>query len=400
MLTFSPSIGSEPGLYQFLSQMGQLALWATLASTLLYFWSAWRLAGGHWEQAGGRLPVRFLPPAVEVGVIPWVMNKLYDKRGYAATLMSLVMKRAASAKIQQLNSRSKRRVVCLHNVPEYADGLTEVEKQTHQRLFYGYQEPLSYVALATDPVLLAGVEHERVASDAAAKFVVHHLRPWQKGMGLTVLLQILLAFLLQSPLNLVLGVLVYVFLFLGYFILFWSAWDEDNALARWLTIVSAKLPAVLALFATVYSGLYVWKAIYTETGYLGGMVIPVCLLTPLLMYLPMIQLTPEGYRARYELLGLKAYMTAESRVLPGEPACTLEHYEDLLPYAIGLGVEKQWTQRFYQSAGDRVSVSLSRLPYLPDGSLTYAAFAWTFVRRWVQLIRNTDYRSPYHRRHW
>ncbi|MCB1477399.1 MAG: DUF2207 domain-containing protein [Rhodobiaceae bacterium] len=90
----------------------------------------------------------------------------------------------------------------------------------------------------------------------------------------------------------------------------------------------------------------------------GGMI----KLVPLLIYLTMALIvlfgwlmpapTVEGQRLSEEIEGYKLYLSVaeEKRMnMKGAPLVTPEVYETHLPYAIGLGVEKQWSNAFAEA---------------------------------------------------
>ncbi len=61
------------------------------------------------------------------------------------------------------------------------------------------------------------------------------------------------------------------------------------------------------------------------------------------------RLTPEGRQLKDQLLGLKKYICLaekERMKLIDPPDKTPEHFEELLPYALALGVEHQWAESF------------------------------------------------------
>lgn len=78
--------------------------------------------------------------------------------------------------------------------------------------------------------------------------------------------------------------------------------------------------------------------------------------------------TPEGRRLMDEIEGLKLYLgVAEREELarmrgPGESAPLLDagRYEQLLPFAVALGVEDAWTEKFTEAAGAEAAAEATR----------------------------------------
>ncbi|MAI91126.1 DUF2207 domain-containing protein [Ponticaulis sp.] len=117
---------------------------------------------------------------------------------------------------------------------------------------------------------------------------------------------------------------------------------------RWNTayILIAGVASVLAIIIAIATSLN-WTSSHTLI--IGGLII----LNLIFMYLMPAQ-TKKGERARSEILGLRLYMeTAEKHQMNAVdphgdtlPAMSKDRYEELLPYAMALDVEKPWSKYF------------------------------------------------------
>jgi uncharacterized membrane protein len=115
-----------------------------------------------------------------------------------------------------------------------------------------------------------------------------------------------------------------------------------------------------SLFSIVYVGIFLigFANQLHAVAALVGVIISVIILALFARIIP--ARTEKGVAAREQLLGLKMYMeTAEKDRLQmlevpnaryatnaGEPVRTVELFEKLLPYAIVMGVEKEWADQF------------------------------------------------------
>lgn len=76
-----------------------------------------------------------------------------------------------------------------------------------------------------------------------------------------------------------------------------------------------------------------------------------------LLAMSLARLTPMGRSAMDEIEGLRRYLTLaeqDRHTVPGAPKMSPEHFERLLPYAVALGQEEQWTFNFQGwAAGQR-----------------------------------------------
>jgi uncharacterized membrane protein len=137
-------------------------------------------------------------------------------------------------------------------------------------------------------------------------------------------------------------------------------------------------------FATFFLGLFFCGPIvYFLIFYIDLVIISICFAIPFLNKLnilcnPILLVqflfsvyTPEGRKQQDAIDGFKMYlMTAEvdrMHFIGTPPTKTPELYEKYLPYAIALGIEKQWTQQFsmifkeiLRTKGDEYHYSWSR----------------------------------------
>jgi uncharacterized membrane protein YgcG len=88
--------------------------------------------------------------------------------------------------------------------------------------------------------------------------------------------------------------------------------------------------------------------------------------------------TPEGRAIMDEMEGFKMYLSVAEKDqlnLMHEPDLTPERFENLLPYAIALGVENQWGRKFEQALSRSLQESTSYRPAWYAGAGAVAAFS-------------------------
>ncbi|MBB4078491.1 hypothetical protein GGR28_001104 [Lewinella aquimaris] len=98
------------------------------------------------------------------------------------------------------------------------------------------------------------------------------------------------------------------------------------------------------------------------------------------------QPSPEQVALRTRIDAFREYLSmseSKRRRLPGAPTMTPEHYEDLLPYAIALGIHTKWTEYF----GDLLSDRQYRPTYLVGNQ---AFVAGDFSRRFSTVVRSSS----------
>ncbi|MGI9350353.1 MAG: DUF2207 domain-containing protein, partial [Rhizobiaceae bacterium] len=78
--------------------------------------------------------------------------------------------------------------------------------------------------------------------------------------------------------------------------------------------------------------------------------------------------TPLGRKRMDEIEGLETYLTLAEKDrmnMPGVPDFSTEHYEELLPYAVALGVEKPWSRAFEAWLAAAVAAGAVAASYSP-----------------------------------
>lgn len=103
---------------------------------------------------------------------------------------------------------------------------------------------------------------------------------------------------------------------------------------------------VMLVNAVMLAAVSFWGMI--EDPLLVGAFVTLILLNILFFFL-MGAPTPLGQKRSAEIQGLRRYLTvaeADRMNMAGAPRMSPQHYETLLPYAVALGVEKQWSRAF------------------------------------------------------
>lgn len=104
-----------------------------------------------------------------------------------------------------------------------------------------------------------------------------------------------------------------------------------------------------AIFGGVISCLIVILGIFTESNAIWGIFVLVVAVFGLFSYL-LSGYTKEGLKIKTEIDGFKLFLetteTDRLKVIGTPPTKTPELYEKYLPYAVALGVEKQWSKQF------------------------------------------------------
>jgi uncharacterized membrane protein YgcG len=203
--------------------------------------------------------------------------------------------------------------------------------------------------------VVIGKEHEprlEVVRDRLNSYLQVHSAKWYRAnrgwwlLGLLVaVLGGVLMLLTTDVLDMTssLGGLVFAGVFLvPVAILLKLAWQAPKKIMRWL----------LGLLALLFSW-PVWRGLYelaSSTPWPFTVVLLGLSALVLVYYILLPAPSPEGRALLDQLEGYRDYLRlgeAEVLAMAGQaPAMTIAHYELHLPYAMALGVEQQWTQRF------------------------------------------------------
>jgi uncharacterized membrane protein YgcG len=340
---------------------------AGLLVVLLYYLAIWVAVGR--DPARGTIIPLFEPPVeLDAPGIRYVRGMGYDERCFTAGLVGLAVKGWVQIKDDDGD-------FSLLSVPKRDTPLTAAEKKLNGALFHGGGETLELkqknhgrmrAAIKALRDALAG-EYERKLFITNRKWIV-------PGLVLSALALLIMAWFTRGP-----GVVGMLFILVWLSV--WSyaclhllesvlrGWRDAlrpgaAALARALTIVGAILMTAIALpfFAGEVAGLVMMTQLTTIWAaplalMLGG-------LNWLFLYL-LKQPTRAGRALMDQIDGFAMYLcTAEGDELRMAPAKTPQRFEALLPYAIALGVEHQWSERFddvLRSAGEGADVQ----PYKP-----------------------------------
>ena len=152
---------------------------------------------------------------------------------------------------------------------------------------------------------------------------------------------------------------------------------------------------IIIIFYLLYAGNYNFDVDEFSSFFL----MPIILLAMLIIFVyKMRRLTPFGAKVKAELEGLKMYIgKAEKRRLNvmTPPKKTPEHFEEMLPYAVALGVENKWCDKFHDV--------LKRCDYKPswysDSDLDMSNISHTISHRVIRsvnssVVSSSSYKKP------
>jgi uncharacterized membrane protein len=128
---------------------------------------------------------------------------------------------------------------------------------------------------------------------------------------------------------------------------------------------------VVPFFVPALGSVYL---IFDEFGLLMALLVAGQIFLVVLFWFLMKAPTTLGREVRVEIEGYRLYLSVAERdrlnMLTAEPQMTLAHFEHHLPYAMALGVEKEWSRRFGESAdaAARDAAERSRSWYRTHGS--------------------------------
>ncbi|MDX2166426.1 MAG: DUF2207 domain-containing protein [Deltaproteobacteria bacterium] len=331
---------------------------AGLLVVLLYYLATWVVVGR--DPARGTIIPLFEPPAgLDAPGVRYVRGMGYDERCFTAGLVGLAVK--GWVQIKEHNGEFS-----LLSVPKRDTPLTAAEKQLNGALFHRGGETLelkqrNHGRLRAAITALRGAlssEYERKLFNTNRRWIV-------PGLAISALALLVMAWFTRGP-----GVVAMVFMLIWLSV--WSyaclhllesvlrGWRDAlrpgaGAFSRGLGVVAAIIISVIALpfFAGEAMGLYMMSQLTTIWATplalaLGG--------TNWLFLFLLKQPTRAGRALMDQIDGFAMYLgTAEGDELRMAPPKTPQRFEAMLPYAIALGVEHQWSARFddvLRSAGD------------------------------------------------
>ncbi len=335
---------------------------------LVYCWITWNKVG-----RDPRKPVvipAFRPPHEwSAGVIRYLYKRTSDDRAFTAALVSMAVKKAIHIDCvdKQYTLRAKERVATL----------SEEEQVLYDTLFKSAKTLV--VADKNHTCFAKATLALRDSLSAKVNLTDYYLKNLKYiGWGAFVAVSVLVFYLLMSPSVTTAG--MYFFTVPLIVILLMSLFGKKVSptaskgcftLLFWLFFL---LPMGLMGFATIGAGV-----LFVASDSVISAVFVFLVLVIYGFYVWLIKApTPLGAKTSAELEGFRMYLkTAEEHRLNllTPPEQTPELFERMLPYAIALNVENQWSRKFESV--------LARYNYEPDwykGSepLVYGALAGSF----------------------
>lgn len=315
---------------------------AALGVILLYYLGVWRLVGRD-PQKGPIVPVyeAELPPAA----MRFIYRKGFDRTAFVAALINMAVK-------------SHLRIV------EIGDGyrLEEIRGDAGKRpLSDG--EAKAFRRLFSSGPLLELEKSNRTPLTKAQSALSDHLRGVYDraffstnriyffcGLAITLIAWIAVAFSAGDQ---------YTAIFLSVWLSFWTVGTGLlvlRALKAWREVLGGALgDAPGAVILSVFSAPFVvgWVVgagfLFTAIGLTPTVFLVIVALINILFFELLEAHTPLGRKVVDEIEGLKLYLSVAEKdrlEFHNPPDRTPEHFEEMLPYALALGVENSWAAQF------------------------------------------------------
>ena len=328
-------------------------LWAVLGGlvvALLYYMLAWFVVGR--DPPGDVIFPSFEPPLkLPPACLRYVRRMAYDKKCFAAALINMAVKR--------------------HIVIEEEDGeftLRRLESTGKERLSSG-EKKIFRTLLSSPSVVLKQSNHkkiskaieklgERLSAEYEGKLFVKNR--WWLVPGWLLSAAALVTVALSAG-----GEALALVAFLSVWLSFWTLCVVMLAkmmMAAWrsaLALRKSTLQRIGSFGGALFITAFATPFFIAEVAVLGILVFTVSIwIAPLLLGLVAInwsfwhwikQPTVEGQRVMDQIEGFVMYLeTAEGEFLQSmhPPEVTPELFEKYLPYALALGVENEWAEKF------------------------------------------------------
>lgn len=332
-----------------------VVLWAVPTGMACFFFVALRRL---WPKEGMPeiIPLFSPPHGISPGALRYILKKRYDGQSFAADLLSLVAKGAlvfASDKEGDKNKMLRRATGQEARVRRQRNSLGSEEKWVLGTLFAKNNGTINLGTERQPQVRAARTYWGNQRDKEKGALFLHFASLWRRGTAAILLLP-LLAGVLFSPLAAF--VTTFMLIFIGvfggflFFFLFSMLRETEgfwSVVAR-LPFMLFTVPFFIALGAFCYHVLPMFLAsLDMPDGYIGALA--ASFLISLAFYLLAPRRTAAGLERLAAAKGLIMYLgTAERARFEAlyPPEDSVQHFEELLPYALALGVGKTWANRF------------------------------------------------------
>ncbi len=320
-------------------------LLAGLSVLLIYYLLAWVMVGR--DPLPGVIITRYEPPpGLSPATARYVVRMGYDHKTFAAALVNLAVKGLVEIGEYGKNFSIKRTV-------KEPDNLAPGEKVILKNLFGNAKGSTFILEQKQHSTISKALKaHEAALSRNNEKLYFILNRAWLiPGIVLSILLCIAVLNALPG------GEAKQVGLFLSFWLTFWTLGVlslAKKAWYAWRTVNSAMdiLRAILiTLFATPFFAVEVFVAglLTTQVSAAIPTVLIVTIVINLLFHFLLKAPTRAGRRLLDQMEGFRQFLDVAEREemnFRNPPEKTPELFEHFLPYALALGVEQQWTERF------------------------------------------------------
>ncbi len=324
----------NPKPFDWLGFIKNNVLWLLALVTALFYvgfyLSAWFRYGI--DPDPGVIMARFKPPkGLSPAAVHYIDNGHANDQTFVAALVSMAVK--GCLKITQLKKQYRIKLIKERPKTPLSSGEKSVKQQLfsdrsrHITISKQYNSSVRYAKNALNSKLKKEYQNRCFKDNgfyvlcgwliSVVCFFIGTLLIYQQHLNLGELLAILIGFVVI--ISIALAFLAAAPIFMGILLLF--------------------------ILASHYMDIFYWLLEHQKWLYFVLFLLTINGLFTYLLRAP----TPFGRHLKDQIDGLKLYMKAaeEQRLdLMNPPDKTLEHYEELLPYAVALNLENQWAKKF------------------------------------------------------
>ncbi|MEW5424685.1 DUF2207 domain-containing protein [Amorphus sp. 3PC139-8] len=310
--------------------------------TLVYFVIVWRRVGRD-PSLGPIIPV--YRPELPPHAMRYLDRMAYDTKCLVAAILDLAVK--GHVQIDEADNKT----LTLTRVGPPKREPSPGEAKVLAKLFYdeGDQVRLS----KADSVILAKA-NTSLKTFLSGRFLRKHIEKnfgwWLAGFAIAAVTWILGDLFSAAPLS---GAGYRIAAFAAIVAFFVAG---TLALKSWWLVfrrnwTSLPTALVFTLFTVVAAAFALGTSVLLigEAGLVSGLALIAAAGIPPIFFKPMARPTSAGLEAIREIEGTRLYLTvaeADRLKFANPPDRTFEHFEELLPYAVALGVETAWTNQF------------------------------------------------------